>query len=73
MAKKKVLKPTKNRVSLRTHRQIFTLNDKENNFLKKFLDKYKIKNKSKFIRETLMCEILRKIEADQPTLFDDIN
>ena len=72
MAKKKVLKPSPNPVLLRKHRQIFTLNEKENNALNRFLEKYKVKNKSKFIRETLMTEIIRKTEADQPTLFDNI-
>jgi len=72
MAKKKELKPSPNPVLLRKHRQIFTLNDKENNALNRFIEKYKVKNKSKFIRETLMTEILRKLDADQPTLFDNI-
>ena len=72
MAKKKYLKPSPNPVLPRKYRQIFTLNEKENNALNRFLEKYKIKNKSKFIRETLMTEIIRKTEADQPTLFDNI-
>ncbi len=72
MAKKKVLKPSPHPVLLRKHRQVFTLNEKENNVLNRYLKKYKVKNKSKFIRETLMMEIIRKLEADQPTLFDDI-
>lgn len=69
MAKKK-LTPAKKRTSLRTHRQIFTLNDEENKALKRYIAKYKVKNKSKFIRETLMLVIIRKFEEDHPTLFD---
>ncbi len=70
MPKKKPSKPTQNRVSLRKHRHIFTLNDLENKALNRYLSKYSVKNKSKFIRETLMVEIIRRLEKDQPTLFD---
>ena len=69
MAKKKLI-PTTKRNSLRTHRQIFTLNDEENKALNRYIAKYKVANKSKFIRETLMIAIIRKLEEDHPTLFD---
>jgi hypothetical protein len=69
MAKKTQI-PTSQRNSLRTHRQIFTLNDEENKALNRYISKYKITNKSKFIRETLMLAIIRKFEEDHPTLFD---
>ena len=69
MAKKKKTPPPK-RNSLRTHRHICTLNDEENKMLNRYFSKYKIQNKSKFIRETLMIAIIRKLEEDQPTLFD---
>lgn len=69
MAKKKLI-PASQRNSLRTHRQIFTLNDEENKVLERYLQKYKVQNKSKFIRETLMLSIIRKLEEDHPTLFD---
>ena len=73
MPKKKPLKPTANRVSIRNHRHIFTLNDLEEKALKRYLSKYNVRNKSKFIRETLMLEIIRRLEKDQPTLFDSMN
>lgn len=69
MAKKTIISVSK-RNSLRTHRQIFTLNDEENKALTRYINKYKISNKSKFIRETLMLAIIRKLEEDHPTLFD---
>ena len=69
MAKKNLL-PVSKRNSLRTNRQIFTLNDEENKALNRYISKYKVKNKSKFIRETLMLAIIRKLEEDHPTLFD---
>ncbi|NDP21968.1 MAG: hypothetical protein GZ091_12935 [Paludibacter sp.] len=69
MAKKKII-PASKRNSLRTHRQIFTLNDEENKALIRYIAKYKVKNKSKFIRETVILAIIRKFEEDHPTLFD---
>lgn len=69
MAKKTPKLVTK-RNSLRTHRQVFTLNDEENKALNRYVAKYKIQNKSKFIRETLMLSIIKKFEEDHPTLFD---
>jgi len=67
---KKILNLISKRNSLRTHRQIFTLNDEENKALTRYITKYKVQNKSKFIRETLMLTIIRKMEEDHPTLFD---
>ncbi|MDO9152480.1 MAG: hypothetical protein Q7U47_02020 [Paludibacter sp.] len=69
MTKKNPQKVTK-RNSLRTHRHFFTLNDEENKALNRYISKYKVKNKSKFIRETLMIAVIKKFEADHPTLFD---
>ena len=67
---KKILNLISKRNSLRTHRQIFTLNDEENKALTRYITKYKVQNKSKFFRETLMLTIIRKMEEDHPTLFD---
>lgn len=68
MAKKKTV-PLSTRSSLRTHRQIFTLNNEENKALQRYIDKYNIQNKSKFLRETVMMAIIKKFEEDHPTLF----
>jgi len=67
---KKIIKLVQKRNSLRTHRQMFTLNDEENKALIRYISKYNVKNKSKFIREALMITIIRKMEEDHPTLFD---
>ena len=58
------------RNSKRTHRETITLNDEEFKFLNRYIEKYKISNKSKFIRETLMRTIIVRFEEDHPTLFD---
>jgi len=69
MAKKKIIIPLK-RNSPRIHKHLFILNEEENNALNRYISKYKVLNKSKFIRETLMIAIIRKFEEDHPTLFD---
>lgn len=67
---KKKITPSLKRNSLRVHRQVFTLNDEENKALNRYVKKYKILNKSKFLRETIMIAVLKKFEEDHPTLFD---
>ena len=64
--KKKIVKVK----SLRTHKHLITLNDQEDKALLRYMSKYKVLNKTKFIRETLMLAIIRKFEEDHPTLFD---
>jgi metal-responsive CopG/Arc/MetJ family transcriptional regulator len=61
--------PTKTRVSTRKNRVSIMLNDEEMKALSRFITTYKVKNKSKFVRETLMTAILKKFEEDHPTLF----
>jgi metal-responsive CopG/Arc/MetJ family transcriptional regulator len=38
--------------------------------LNRFCDKYDVSNRSKVIREALMRSILKRMDADAPTLFD---
>jgi len=54
----------------RENRVSILLNDSEMRALNRFCDKYGVQNRSRLIRETLMRAILKKIERDQPTLFD---
>lgn len=68
MAKKAPL-PISKRTSRRTHRQTFALNDEEQRALKRYISKYNVQNKSKFMRETLMRAIISRFEEDHPTLF----
>jgi metal-responsive CopG/Arc/MetJ family transcriptional regulator len=46
------------------------LNESEYRTLNRFCDKYGVTNRSRLIREALMKAILKKMESDQPTLFD---
>ncbi len=70
MAKKQQAVEVKTRTtSTRKNRVSIMLNDEEMRALHRLISTYKIKNKSKFIRETLMTTILRKFDEDHPTLF----
>ena len=55
--------PRKNRVSI-------LLNDSEMRALNRYCEKYNVRNRSRFVRETLMRNILQQFEKDTPTLFD---
>ena len=54
----------------RQHRVSILLNDSEQRALDRFCERYSVVNRSRLIRETLMRASLKKIENDQPTLFD---
>ena len=70
MAKKKTQIVLKQREKLvRTHRISFLLNDKELDAVNRYVSRYKVQNKSKFYRETLIRAILKQFDEDAPTLF----
>jgi hypothetical protein len=54
----------------RVHKQSFLLNTLEMRAINHYCKKYKVNNRSKFIRETIVTAILKKFDEDQPTLFD---
>lgn len=54
----------------RENRISILLNDQEMRALDRFCERYNITNRSRLVRETLMRAILKKIDNDQPTLFD---
>lgn len=54
----------------RSHRVSILLNDSEMRALQKYCDRYTVTNRSKLIRETLMHNILKRFDRDNPTLFD---
>ena len=70
MAKKKTKIILKQREKLvRTHRISFLLNDKEMDAVNRYVSRYKVQNKSRFYRETLIRAILKQFDEDAPTLF----
>ncbi|MDX2445164.1 MAG: hypothetical protein QNK30_15325 [Bacteroidales bacterium] len=56
---------------IRNNRQTIMLNRRELNALDAFCEKYKISNRSKFMRETIITTILKKFDEDHPSLFQD--
>jgi len=65
--KNKVLKEEQMK---RVHKQTFLLNAREMRAINRYCEKYKVINKSKFIRETVVTAILKKFDNDHPTLFE---
>ncbi|MBN1132163.1 MAG: hypothetical protein JXA39_03740 [Bacteroidales bacterium] len=54
----------------RVNKTSLLLNKREKEALNLYCQKYKISNKSKFMREAIMTEILKKFDEDYPTLFE---
>ncbi len=54
----------------RKHRATFLLNDKENDAVAAYCEKYRIGNKSKFMREAVMRAVMEQFLEDYPTLFE---
>ncbi len=54
----------------RVHQQSFLLNTHEMRAVDRYCKKYKVANRSKFIRETIFTAILKRFEEDHPTLFN---
>jgi len=55
---------------LRTNRASLLFNQREKEALDLYCQKYKIKNKSKFMREIILTEVLKRFDEDYPTLFE---
>ncbi len=54
----------------RKHKATFLLNDKEKDAVAIYCEKYKIGNKSKFMREAVMRVVMEQFLDDYPTLFE---
>jgi hypothetical protein len=55
----------------RTKQVSFLLNDEEYKLISQYLKKYKISNKSRWFRETVMTHVLKSLDQDYPTLFGE--
>ena len=66
--KKEILIPVREKL-VRKHKITFMLNDKEMQAIENYLSRYRIKNKSRFYRETIVRHILKQMEKDTPELF----
>lgn len=68
-----VVKKKKNQVKpdlKRTNKRYISFNDKEMSAIDCFCKKYKVSNRSKFMREAIISAILKKFDEDYPTLFE---
>ena len=55
----------------REHRVSILLSDEEQQMIDRYLEKYKITNKSRWIRETILFSVLKNMSEDYPTLFGE--
>jgi hypothetical protein len=55
---------------LRRNPHLIRFNNREIKAIEAYCKKYRVENKTKFMRETILTEVLRKFDTDYPTLFD---
>lgn len=55
----------------RTDRYSFLVSQEEKNLIESYLKKYGIENHSRWMRETLISFILKNLDQDYPTLFNE--
>ena len=48
-----------------------SFSDKEMETIQFYMKKYKIDNRSRWLRETILTHVLKNLEADYPTLFGE--
>ncbi len=54
----------------RVHRKSILFNKREIQAIEHYCKKYKITNKSKFMREIIITSVLKKFDEDYPSLFE---
>lgn len=69
--KKKASTPSVKDRLVRDKRMSITLNEKEYRVIERFFKEYKIRNKSKFLRDTIIRTVWQKLEESAPTLFSE--
>jgi hypothetical protein len=55
----------------RTHQVSFRLNDEEYNAIRHYMARYRIGNRANWYRTTLLTHVLKVLEKDYPTLFNE--
>ena len=64
------VRKTKEKDLLRTNTVSILLNTRELKAVQVHCAKYKVKNRSKFMREAILTEVLKKFDEDYPSLFE---
>ena len=54
---------------LRLNKKSISFNNKELNVIESYCQKYRVNNRSKFMREAIITSILKHLDEDYPTLF----
>ncbi len=54
----------------RTRKTTITFNEMEHRALERYCKKYRVNNKTKFMREAIMKVVISKFSEDYPTLWD---
>lgn len=57
----------------RTNRLAVMLNDREMRALSIYCSRYRVKNKSEFLRETIMKAIIKRFEEEHPSLWEEFD
>ncbi|HQB37450.1 MAG TPA: hypothetical protein PLI41_07900 [Bacteroidales bacterium] len=55
----------------RTNRLSLMLNNREIRAFDIYCSRYRVKNKSEFLRETIMKAIIKRFDEEHPTLWED--
>ncbi|MFR9165611.1 MAG: hypothetical protein ACLVKO_05055 [Dysgonomonas sp.] len=63
--------PEKKKNIIRDKQICFSLSDEEYELISAYLKKYSISNKSRWLRQTVISHILKNLDQDYPTLFDE--
>lgn len=64
-------KRTKDESLKRNTAHLIRFNNREISAINQYCSKFKVKNKSKFMREAIITEVLRKFDENYPSLWDD--
>ena len=55
----------------RKQRRVCLMSDEEIRIVERYLQKYKITNKARWLRETVLTHIHQQLDDDYPTLFNE--
>ena len=61
----------KNENLVRKNKIELALNNMEMKAINQYCDRYRISNRSKFLREAILTEVHRRFDRDYPSLFED--
>ncbi len=66
------MKPKKRGAQSKRTKQVnFSLNEEEYMLICNYMKKYKMENRSRWVRETVIAHVLKNLDQDYPTLFGE--